>query len=334
VEFSVNVTNTLGDATKFFPPSPCNVTIFLFDVTGGGRVPVPQERIWECGLISDTEAVDVPPGNSQTHTTVIDISHFFPIQAGRTYEVQGVYQNFYTNGTDNFLMGERPTTAQQITVAGQPGQPPVQALEAKAVLRPAVLGITGSPVPTVLQVLVGNIPGHPVARIDRDSVRLNTTLAPRSCQTLSSSAGFTGAVLKCEFDMGAAIASLREVAGHPLVVGTQESMQLTGRLKDGGAVIALFSAAPTVGLDLGAVDLIVDLLELLKGMGLPPAHETKLRQLLENALANRRGTPLTCVAMDAFITLAQAQRGRGIPAAKADALIAQARRVKAVLGCA
>jgi hypothetical protein len=169
--------------------------------------------------------------------------------------------------------------------------------------------------------------------IDEDSVRLNTTLPPRVCHTLPGFTGFTGPVLRCEFDMGAAISSLREQAGHPLVVGTQESMLLTGRLTNGGMVAALFSAAPPVLLDLGAVDLIVDLLEIIKGMGLPPAHEAKLRQLLDKALANRRSTPLTCLAMNAFITLVQSLRGNGIPVAKADALIAQARRITAVLGC-
>jgi hypothetical protein len=132
--------------------------------------------------------------------------------------------------------------------------------------------------------------------------------------------------------MGAAIASLREQAGHPLVVGTQESMLLTGRLANGGTA-GLFSAATPVLLDLGAVDLIVDLLEILKGMGLQPTPEARLRQFLERALANRRSTPVICLAMDGFINLAQSLRGNGVPVAKADALIAQARRIRAVLGC-
>jgi hypothetical protein len=336
VEFRVVATNTDATAVQFLPPSVCNLTIAVFDVTGGGRVPVEQERIWECGLVSDADAVDIPAGASQTHSAVIDVSHFFPFQAGRTYEISAVYHNFFTNdGADTFLRGFQDTNAVQIAIGGQPGQPPVQTLEAKAVLRPAALGITGSPIPAVLYAFVGNIPGHPVTRIDRDSVRLNTTLAPQGCLILSKLTGFTGAVLRCEFDMGAAIASLRELVGHPLVVGTQEAMLVTGRLTDGsGAVIALFSAAPTVLLDLGAVDLIVDLLELLKGMGLSPAHEAKLRQLLESALANRRSTPLACLTLNTFIHVVQTLRGRGIPVAKADALIAQARRITAVLGCA
>jgi hypothetical protein len=335
VEFQVVATNTEATAVKFFPPSVCNLTILVFDVTGGGRVPVEQERIWECGLVSDTDAVDVPAGTTQTHAAVIDLTHFFPLQPGRTYEVSAVYHNFYTDdGATPFLMGTQQTNSQQLTVAGQPGQPPARTLEAKTVLRPGTLGITGSPIPTVLHAFIGNVPGHPVTRIDRDSVRLNTTLAPQVCQILSSFMGFSGAVLRCEFDMGAAIASLRELVGHPLGVGTQESMLVAGRLKDGsGAVIALFSAAPTVVLDLGAVDLIVDLLELLKGMGLAPAHEARLRQLLESALTNRRSTPLTCLTLNTFIQVVQSQRGRVIPVAKADALIAQARRIRAVLGC-
>jgi parallel beta-helix repeat protein len=336
VEFRVTATNADTSAIKFFPPSVCNLTIFVVDVTDPQTpVPVEQERIWECGLVSDTEAVDVPAGASQTHAVTIDLTHFFPLRSGRTYEVEAIYNNFYTNGVDTFVTGLKPTdNTVQITVGGQPGQPPLQTLEAKAVLRPAALGITGSPVPSILLAFLGNLPGHPVTKIDEDSVRLNNTLPPRVCHTLASFTGFTGPVLRCEFDMGAAIASLRELVGHPLVVGTQESMLLTGRLTDGGVVTALFSAAPLVLLDLGAVDLIIDLLEILKGMGLQPAHEAKLRQLLERALANRRSTPLTCLTMDAFITLVHSLRGNGIPVAKADALIAQARRIKAVLGCA
>jgi hypothetical protein len=335
VEFRVVASNTEAGPVKFFPPSVCDLTITVIDVTGGGRVAVPQERIWECGLVSDTDAVEVPAGTSQTHSAVIDLTHFFPLQPGRTYEVSAVYHNFYTDdGVTPFLMGFQETSTHQLAVAGQPGQPPAQALAAKTVLRPAVLGITGSPIPTVLHAFIGNIPGMPVSKIDRDSVRLNNTLAPRACQSQSSFTGFTGPVLKCEFDMAGAIASLRELVGHALVVGAEESMLLTGRLKNGATVAALFSDTPTVRLDLGAVDLLIDFLEILKGMGLPPAHEARLRQLLETALANRRSTPLTCATLNTFVQVVQSLRGRGIPVAKADALVVQARRITAVLGCA
>jgi hypothetical protein len=334
VEFRVVASNTEAVPVKFFPPSVCDLTITVVDVTGGGRVAVRQERIWECGLVSDTDAVEVPAGTSQTHSAVIDLTHFFPLQPGRSYEVSAVYHNFYTDdGVTPFLMGFQETSTHQLTVAGQPGQPPAQTLAAKAILRPAVLGITGSPIPTVLHAFIGNVPGTPVSKIDRDSVRLNNTLPPRACQIQSSFTGLTGSVLKCEFDMGGAIASLRELVGHSLAVGAEESMLLTGRLKNGAAVAALFAATPTVLLDLGAVDLLVDFLEILKGMGLPPAHEAKLRLLLESALANRRSTPLTCAALNTFVQAVQSLRGRGIPVAKADALVAQARRITAVLGC-
>jgi hypothetical protein len=68
-------------------------------------------------------------------------------------------------------------------------------------------------------------------------------------------------------------------------------------------------------------------------MALPPTHEAKLRQFLEKGLANRRSTPVICAAMDNFISLVQSLRGTVIPVAKADALTAQARRIRAVLGC-
>jgi parallel beta-helix repeat protein len=335
VEFRVTATNADATAVKFFPPSVCNLTISVVDITNGSPgVPVEQERIWDCGLVSDTDAVDVPAGASQTFATTIDLTHFFPLQSGRTYDVSAIVHNYYTNGVDTFLTGLKPTdNTLQITVGGQPGQPPLQALEAKAVLRPAALGITGDPVPSILVAFLGNIPGNPVTKIDEDSVRLNNTLPPQVCHRLPSFTGFAGAVLRCEFDMGEAIASLRELVGQPLVVGSQESMLLSGRLRNGGTVTGLFSAAPPVLLDLGAVDLIIDLLEILKGMGLPPTQEAKLRQFLEKALANRRSTPVTCLAMDGFITLVQSLRGTVIPVAKADALTAQARRIRAVLGC-
>ncbi len=162
---------------------------------------------------------------------------------------------------------------------------------------------------------------------------LNGTLAPTRWRLLSSSSGCSGKALELEFDMASVIASVRATAGHPLVVGTQESLALGGRLTSGAAFSAIFRATDTVLIEEAAVDLIVDLIELIRGMSLAPAIETQLKAGLEKVLSNPRNVSGACTLLNAFTALVRAQSGKAIPTAKATALINQANRIRLVLGC-
>ena len=83
----------------------------------------------------------------------------------------------------------------------------------------------------------------------------------------------------------------------------------------------------------GAPEQIVDLINLARGMPLPPALSTRLLLALQTALANPRNKPLACATLSVFIAVVQAQPPSVIsPALKAQ-LIADATRIKAVLGC-
>jgi hypothetical protein len=168
--------------------------------------------------------------------------------------------------------------------------------------------------------------------VDTASVRLNGTLSPLRSRVLTTFSGCTGRALDLEFDMGRVISSVREGAGHPLNIGTQETLLLAGRLSNGAPFTAIVNASDTVLIDKAAVDLIVDLIELLKGMALSPTVESQLKAALERILSNPRNIPGTCTLLNGFIALVRAQGGR-IPAAKAAALINQANRIKLVLGC-
>ena len=77
----------------------------------------------------------------------------------------------------------------------------------------------------------------------------------------------------------------------------------------------------------------MQLIEVLKGMALQPPVLVSLKATLERVLTNRRNTPGACGFLNGFITLVRSQSGRGIPTAKATALIDRASRIKRVLGC-
>ena len=83
----------------------------------------------------------------------------------------------------------------------------------------------------------------------------------------------------------------------------------------------------------GAPEQIIDLVELAKGMTLPPLLKTKLLEALQTALANPRNKPLACGALSAFIQFVQSQPVHVISAVKKDQMITDATRIKAVLGC-
>ena len=81
-------------------------------------------------------------------------------------------------------------------------------------------------------------------------------------------------------------------------------------------------------------ELIVDLIEAIKGRALPPALETRLVSALQTALTFPRNIQLACRILDGFIALVESGAGRGqITAPRAAELIGQARAIKLALGC-
>ena len=83
----------------------------------------------------------------------------------------------------------------------------------------------------------------------------------------------------------------------------------------------------------GAAEQIVDLIQLARGTTLPPGLKARLLAALQTALEDPRKIPIACLGLSLFIQLVQIQPPSVIsPALKAQ-LIADANRIKAVLGC-
>jgi hypothetical protein len=83
----------------------------------------------------------------------------------------------------------------------------------------------------------------------------------------------------------------------------------------------------------GAPEQIVALIQLASGHSLPPAIRAQLLAGLQTALSNPHNLTAACRSLSVFITLVRIQSGRSIPVATANQLIADATRIKAVLGC-
>ncbi len=85
----------------------------------------------------------------------------------------------------------------------------------------------------------------------------------------------------------------------------------------------------------GASSQLGDLVSLVNGLGLQPGIATSLTAKLQTALAAANAGDLAraCNLLDAFINEVQAQSGKKLTAAEAAQLIAEATRIKAVLGC-
>jgi hypothetical protein len=83
----------------------------------------------------------------------------------------------------------------------------------------------------------------------------------------------------------------------------------------------------------GVAEQIVDLIEQLRRMPLQPAVEARLIATLNDALADPRRSTRLCRVLNAFSVLVQLYRGRGIPAEVAATLAADAKRIRAVIGC-
>ena len=82
-----------------------------------------------------------------------------------------------------------------------------------------------------------------------------------------------------------------------------------------------------------AVDQILDLLALVRGMPLQPVVRAYLTAALEAALGRPRTVDVLCDAMALFIRYVEVRAGRTIPLALATQLVADARRISVVLGC-
>ncbi len=83
----------------------------------------------------------------------------------------------------------------------------------------------------------------------------------------------------------------------------------------------------------GAAEQIVALIQLATGQNLPPAIRAQLVAALQRALNNPRNVIVACRNLDTFIVLVRVLSGRWIPPVRANQLINDAVRIKAVLGC-
>jgi hypothetical protein len=333
VPVKVSVDFTCGTAScQAFCPNVYNLSFIVTDMTQGSPTfgqELDQSRLWEGPPVHTTDDATLVTGGTLTCSTIVDLSEFFPLEANRTYQVEAVYFNHASDGLGDYIVGTILTAPQTITVG-----PAVPSLIGSLAVKPEALGVTDPTViPSVLRAVLCNITGHSVTAVDPASVRLNGALAPLAYRLRSSFAGCSGRALDFEFDMAAVIASVRAGAGHPLVVGTQESLLLNGRLNNGATFSAVVSASDTVLIEKAAVDLIIELVELIKGMALSPQVATQLEKTLEKALANPRNVGGACLILNGFTALVRLHSGRTIPVAKATALINHANRIKLVLGC-
>jgi hypothetical protein len=83
----------------------------------------------------------------------------------------------------------------------------------------------------------------------------------------------------------------------------------------------------------GAPEQIVDLVVFAAGTPLPPALRTKLLTTLQGALDEPHNVQVACRVLNAFILLVRLQPASVISIAKKNQMIADATRIKAVLGC-
>jgi hypothetical protein len=313
-----------------FCPTVYNLAFIVTDMTPGSPTfgqELDQTRLWEGPPIHTTNDATPVTAGTLTCSTVVDLADFFPLEPNRTYQVEATYFNHATDGFGSYVTGTILTQPQTVSVGSA-----VPSLTGALAVTPEALGVTATaPVPSTLRAVLCNLPGHPVSAVNRSSVRLNGALEPLRHKLVTKAAGCQGPALNFEFDMRAVIASVRAGAGHPLSVGSRETLLLAGRLNSGASFSAIFNASDTVLIEESAVDLIIDLIELVKGMALSPAVEQQLKAGLERVFSNRSNTPVTCALLDAFTLLVKLQRG--IPAAKATALLNQVNRIKLVLGC-
>jgi hypothetical protein len=81
----------------------------------------------------------------------------------------------------------------------------------------------------------------------------------------------------------------------------------------------------------GADEQLADLGKAVKGVG--PGTSLANKAKVAQAALGRNDVPGTCSILRAFINQAKAQTGKSIPATTAASLIADATRIKTVLGC-
>ena len=83
----------------------------------------------------------------------------------------------------------------------------------------------------------------------------------------------------------------------------------------------------------GAVDQILDLLALIRGMPLHPVVKAYLTAVLEDAISRPRTVEVLCDGLALLIRYVEGRAGRTIPLALATQLVADATRISIVLGC-
>ena len=116
-------------------------------------------------------------------------------------------------------------------------------------------------------------------------------------------------------------------SGSVFPIGTT-AVQCRARDTAGNIAVANFNVRIK-----GATEQIVDLAQFVNASSLPPVVKTNLLIVLSVTLINHRNIPFACSALGIFIQYVQTQPSSVIPPALKAQLIADATRIKAVLGC-
>lgn len=85
--------------------------------------------------------------------------------------------------------------------------------------------------------------------------------------------------------------------------------------------------------DKGAPEQIVDLVELARGVSLPPPVKKNLLMAWQTALARPGNKSLACAALSGFMLLVQRMPPTAIADGSKALMIEDANRIKGVLGC-
>ena len=144
--------------------------------------------------------------------------------------------------------------------------------------------------------------------------------------TTRSGARVTFAVAATD-DSGTATVQCSHQSGGMFAVGTT-SVSCTAADPSGNESTDTFTVTVR-----GAQAQIVDLIERLRRKPFKPVVEARLIESLTEALANPKRSAVLCLKLQGFVVLVKLHRGRAIPSSVADELIADALRIRVVIGC-
>jgi hypothetical protein len=155
-------------------------------------------------------------------------------------------------------------------------------------------------------------------------------IAPRADVTVNAtmpSGATVGFALNATDNVAVVSLVCTRPSGSVFPIGTS-SVQCTARDAAGNTAGASFNVRVK-----GASEQIADLLEFAAGTTLPPSLKKNLLAVFDAALADPHSVAVACRVLSAFIVVVRALPASAIPIATRNQMIADATRIKAVLGC-